>query len=151
MSFIGMNPLEYILKLWSKLNYVYEACWLIGRFVAFRSKGRGFKSRSGRHVETLNKSFTRSCLWRLGVNLRHSICTVSGAPLGSSELEDWRGATEISAMNEPETLPLIKCCKNRLFWLVFIYNTCRLPFEIGLHIQLRLRLVFTPVSIALSI
>src|SRR6218665_801218 len=57
--------------------------WLIGRFVAFRSKGFRFESRQ---VETLGKSFTRSCLWRFGVKLRHSIRAVSGAPMSSSGL-----------------------------------------------------------------
>ena len=50
-------------------------------------KGRGFESRSGRHVGTLGKSFTRSYLWRFGVKLRHSIRDVSGAPLSRGELE----------------------------------------------------------------
>ena len=58
------------------------------RFDAFRPKGRGFESRSGRHVETLGKSFTRSCLWRFGVKLRHSIRALSGAPLISSGIEE---------------------------------------------------------------
>jgi len=30
---------------------------------AFRPEGRGFKSRSNRHVGTLSKSLTCSCLW----------------------------------------------------------------------------------------
>ena len=47
------------------------ARWLIGRFGAFRPKGRGFESLSSRHVETLGKSFTRSCLWHFNVKLRH--------------------------------------------------------------------------------
>src|SRR6218665_1823858 len=64
------------------------AWWLIGRFVAFRPKGRGFESRSSRHTGTLGKSFTRSCLWRFGVKLRHSIRAESGAPLSSSGLEE---------------------------------------------------------------
>src|SRR6218665_144892 len=34
-----------------------------------------------RHVVTLGKSFTRSCLWRFGVKLRHSFRAVLGAPL----------------------------------------------------------------------
>ena len=46
-------------------------------------KGRRFESCSSRH-----KSFTRSCLWRFAVKLRHSLHTVSGAPLSSSGLED---------------------------------------------------------------
>jgi len=43
---------------------------------------------SNRHVGTLRKSVTRSCLWRSGVKLRHSIRAVSGAPLSSSGLEE---------------------------------------------------------------
>ena len=42
---------------------------------------------SSRHVGTLGKSFTRSCLRRFGMKHRHSICAVSGAPLSSSGLE----------------------------------------------------------------
>src|SRR6218665_3049256 len=43
----------------------------------------------GRHVGTLTrKSLTCSCLWRFGVNLRHSICAVLGALLSSSGLEE---------------------------------------------------------------
>src|SRR6218665_1239756 len=67
------------------------ARWLIGRFDAFRPKGRGFESRSSRHVKTLGKSFTRSCLWCFGVILRHSIHAVLAlleAPLSSSGLEE---------------------------------------------------------------
>ena len=61
---------------------------LVGWVDAFRPKGRGFESRSSRHIGTLGKSFTRSCLWRLGVKLQHSIRVVSGAPLSSSGLEE---------------------------------------------------------------
>ena len=66
------------------------AWWLIGRVNSCRLEGRGFESRSSRHVGNLGKSFTRSCLWRFGVKLRHSIFAVSGAPLSSSSsiLED---------------------------------------------------------------
>ena len=32
----------------------------------------------------LGKSFTRSCLWRFGVKLRHSIRAMLGAPVSSS-------------------------------------------------------------------
>ena len=55
--------------------------WLIGRFVAFHPKGRGFESRSSRHIGTLGKSFTLSCLWRFGVKLRHSIRARLEVPL----------------------------------------------------------------------
>jgi len=72
--------------------YVVFICWgawrLICWFDAFCSKGRGFESRSSRLVGTLGKSFTRSCLWRFGVTLRHYISAVSGAPLSSSGLEE---------------------------------------------------------------
>src|SRR6218665_271595 len=47
--------------------------WLISKFVAFCLKGHEFESSSIRHVETLHKFFTRSCLWSFGVKLRHSI------------------------------------------------------------------------------
>src|SRR6218665_1063942 len=40
--------------------YVCGTWWLIGRFIAFRPKGRGFDSRSSRLVVTLGKFFTRS-------------------------------------------------------------------------------------------
>src|SRR6218665_2983422 len=53
----------------------------------FRPEGHGFDSRSSRHVGTLGKSFTHSCLRCFGVNFRHSIRAVSGAPLSSSGLE----------------------------------------------------------------
>src|SRR6218665_1954848 len=59
---------------------------LIGRFCVFRPKGRGFESRSNRHVGTLDKYFTRSCLWRFGAKLRNGILGVSGAPLSCSGL-----------------------------------------------------------------
>ena len=51
---------------------------------------RGFESLASRHVETLDKSFPRCCMWRFGVKLRHSIHAVSGAPLStcSSGLEE---------------------------------------------------------------
>ena len=58
-----------------------EAWWLIGRFDAFRLKGRGFESRSSRHVGTLGKSFTHNCLWRFGLKLQHRIRAVSWGPL----------------------------------------------------------------------
>ena len=61
---------------WSGLRRVYEekrrsitfvfvcngAWWRFGRVDAFHPKGHGFDSRSSRHVGTLGKSFTRSCL-----------------------------------------------------------------------------------------
>ena len=56
-----------------------------------RRKDRGFDSRSSRHLGALGKSFTRSCLWRFEVKLRHSIkAVVSSAseycrPIGLEE------------------------------------------------------------------
>ena len=74
---------------WFIAEYNCVARWLIGRFVAFRPKGRGFESRSSLHVHvgTLDKFFTGRCLWRFGVKLRHS-SAVSGASLTSSGLEE---------------------------------------------------------------
>src|SRR6218665_1545787 len=54
----------------------------------FQPEGSGFDSRSSRHVGTLGKSLTHSCLWRFGVKLRHSIRAVSGALLSRSGLEE---------------------------------------------------------------
>ena len=51
-------------------------------------EGCGLKSRSSRHVGTLDKSFAHSCLWRFSVKLRHSIRAVLGAPLNSNGLEE---------------------------------------------------------------
>ena len=68
------------------LDYYYYcgAWWLIGRV----DTCHGFESHSSCHFWTLGKFFTRSCLRRFGVKLRHSIRTVSGAPLSSSGLEE---------------------------------------------------------------
>src|SRR6218665_732336 len=76
---------------WCKCIVIrHGAWWLIGRFDAFRLKSRGFESRSTSRLVygTLGKSFTRSCLWRFGVKLRHSIRSVSAVPLSSSGLEE---------------------------------------------------------------
>src|SRR6218665_484248 len=62
--------------------------WRIGRVDAFRPKGIGFDCRSSRHVGTLGKSLTHSCLWRSGVKLRHSIRAVSGALLSRIRLKE---------------------------------------------------------------
>ena len=62
--------------------------WRFGRVDAFRPKGHGFNSRSSCHEGTLGKFLTHSCLWRFSVKFRHSIRAVSGAPLGSSGLEE---------------------------------------------------------------
>ena len=70
------------------INIVGHGGFNVGRFVAFRPKVHGFESRSSRHVGTLGKSSTCSCLWRFGMKLRHSIRAVLGAPLSSSGLEE---------------------------------------------------------------
>ena len=44
-----------------------RAWWRIFKVDAFRSEGRGFESRSKRHVGTLGESFTCTCLERFGV------------------------------------------------------------------------------------
>jgi len=61
---------------------------VIGRFDALRPKGRWFEIRCNRHVLILDKCFTRSCHWRFGVTLQHSIRAVSGELLSSSGLEE---------------------------------------------------------------
>src|SRR6218665_2373418 len=81
------DPLEQLITQSIEKTLLDWEWWLIGRFVTFRPKGRGFKSRSSRHVETLGKSFTRSCLRQFGVKLQHIIRAVSGAPLVSNGLE----------------------------------------------------------------
>jgi len=70
-------------------NFELKKVWrLIGRFGTFRPKGHGFESHSSRHVGTLGKSFTRSCLWCFDAKLQHSIRAVLGAPLSRSWLEE---------------------------------------------------------------
>src|SRR6218665_2741330 len=46
----------------SRPDKVCGEWWLIGRLGAFRPKGRQLESPISRHVGTLSKSFTRSCL-----------------------------------------------------------------------------------------
>jgi len=53
------------------------AWWRFSRVDASRLKDHGFDSCSIRHVGTLGKSFTHSCLWRFDVKFRHSIRAVS--------------------------------------------------------------------------
>ena len=55
-----------------------EAWCLIGRFVAFRPKGRGFESRSTTMYRELGQALNSQyyCLWRFGVKLRHRIVYV---------------------------------------------------------------------------
>ena len=88
---LGPHSLEY-------LTCICWAWWFIGRFVAFRPNCHGFESRSSRHVDTLGKFFTRSCLWRFGVKLRHIVSVKCRERLWL--VVDWRGAIEIAWMNE---------------------------------------------------
>ena len=87
-----IEPLTPILEVQYNEVLLYTcpcgAWWRIGRVDAFHPKGQGSDSCSSRHVRTLDKSFTHSCLWRFGFGMkfRHSIRAVSGAPLSSSEL-----------------------------------------------------------------
>ena len=71
------------------LLYYVGHVWHISRVDAFRPKGHGFDSRSSRHVGTLGKSFTHSCLWRFCVNsFQHSFLPVLRVPLSRSGLEE---------------------------------------------------------------
>ena len=65
----NLNPLKYALV----------------DYVVIRPKGRGFESRASRHLGTLGKSFTHSCLLCFGAKLQHSIHDVSRAPLSGLE------------------------------------------------------------------
>ena len=62
--------------------------WRIGLADAFHPKGHGFDSRSSRHLGTLGKSFTHSCMWCFGVKFQHSIRAMKGALLSRSGLEE---------------------------------------------------------------
>jgi len=79
--------LRYIFYCSSWLLRTCWAWWHVGRFYTLYPKGRGFKSRSRRHVGTLGKSFTQ-----LPVALRRETLTqypyVSGVPLSSGGLEE---------------------------------------------------------------
>ena len=69
----------------------YEEHEVVGRGGALvESEGLRVRIRSSRQVGTLGKFLTRSCLWRFGVKLLHSIRrpTVSGALLNSNGLEE---------------------------------------------------------------
>ena len=53
--------------------------WRIGRVDAFRPKSHGFDSRSNRHVGTMGKSFTHSCLWRSEILAQYPCCVESAS------------------------------------------------------------------------
>ena len=66
------TPVEYM----AQLQIAVKNCgtwWRFGRVDASRPEGRGFESHSSRHVGTLGKSFTHSCLWRFGMKLRGTV------------------------------------------------------------------------------
>ena len=81
----GFEPLSYVLSLQSII--IDRAWWFIGIFDAFHPNGLGFESRSSRHLETLAKSFTCSCLCASAWN-SDTVSVLSGAPLSSSGLEE---------------------------------------------------------------
>ena len=60
------HEFEYKIFWWIEQWVLWDVVgwWRFGRVNAFPPKGRGFESRSSRHVGTLGKSFTHSCLWR---------------------------------------------------------------------------------------
>ena len=57
LIFLVLEPL-----LNTYLTLLVWAWWLSGKFGALRPEGRRLESRSSRHVETLGKWFTHSCL-----------------------------------------------------------------------------------------
>ena len=82
----------YTIHIFESLKRHYESnCgmwWRFGRVDAFRPDGHGIDSRSSRHVGTLGKFLTHSCIWPFGVKFQHSIRAASGAPLSSRGLEE---------------------------------------------------------------
>ena len=66
-------------KSWISQKCLCGTWWRLDWDDDFQPEGRGFDSRSSRHVGTLGKSLTYSCLWRFGVKLRHSIRAVVGS------------------------------------------------------------------------
>ena len=66
----------------SPLGIVLPICrtWSLGgKFGALSPEGRRFESHASRHVGTLGKFFTLSCLFRFGMKLRHSNDAVVGS------------------------------------------------------------------------
>src|SRR6218665_3870889 len=86
----NLKIFDYIQKTTSslKLKHITGTWWRIVRVEAFQPEDCGFESRSSRHIGTLRKSLTHSCLWRYGVKLRHSILALSGPLLGSTGIEE---------------------------------------------------------------
>src|SRR6218665_1785747 len=89
------GQLYFIFKLHTKhifTVYIKHINWwgVVAHWLSRRvsSEGSWFDFHYSHHVGTLGKSFARSCLWRIGVKLRHSIRAVSGAPLSSGGLEE---------------------------------------------------------------
>src|SRR6218665_661607 len=72
---------RWVTSIVSVILSIHVSCrgvwWLINRLLAFRPKCRGFECHSSPYVWTLGKSLTRSCPWRFGVKLQHSISAVS--------------------------------------------------------------------------
>src|SRR6218665_1259695 len=60
------------------------AWWLIGRFVAFRSKGRGFESRCNRHVHVGTRDIGQVLHSQLHVALRRETPTQYSCCVGST-------------------------------------------------------------------
>src|SRR6218665_533123 len=67
----------------SQLYCIENIWWRLGCVDSFQPEGRGFDSRSSRHVGTLGKSFTCSCLCASARNSDTVSMLWSGAPLSS--------------------------------------------------------------------
>ena len=75
----------------SNLKLICSICICVGRggsLVAAPFVRRVACSHSCRHIVTLGKSFTCSCLWRFGTKPRHSIRAMLRVPLSTSGLEE---------------------------------------------------------------
>ena len=110
----------------------FGACRRIGWFDTFQPEGRGFESRSIRHVGTLDKSFTRSCLWRLGIKpgrvsvlCRERIWVVvdlkrryrNGLDKWMNEWITWDWNVRLVSPNSPDTTTLITNFLKAPHWL----------------------------------
>ena len=67
---VSLDNLYYVIVMITFCPMVIIPCWawwLSGRFGALCPEGRRFESHCSRHIGTLGKSFTRSCLLRFGL------------------------------------------------------------------------------------
>src|SRR6218665_2767097 len=74
--YLNIKIFMYLIDHVAELRFVNRLIYVIKRIYTHR-----FESRSSRHVGTLGKSFTHSCLWRFGAKLEPTpyLCCVGSA------------------------------------------------------------------------